>query len=166
MVIKCPKKKKIFTLLSRFVDSESRHVERTLQEMEDFSPIGSAILNKSGVILPFSSGWSILHWIHNNSHNEKHHLYICSWSKRSPQCCLTLSTSLLEVLKLRVLTGLNWESGDDWLSGGLNWNRVGHANTLLFRNFPFVVNDSQGWSIMSTIRSRYEFSEYKILKSK
>ena len=119
MVIKCPKKKKIFTLLSRFVDSESRHVERTLQEMEDFSPIGSAILNKSGVILPFSSGWSILHWIHNNSHNEKHHLYICSWSKRSPQCCLTLSTSLLEASKLRVLTGLNWESGDDWLSGGL-----------------------------------------------
>ena len=37
--------------LFRFVDSESRHVQRTLQEMEDFSPIGSSILNKSGVIV-------------------------------------------------------------------------------------------------------------------
>ena len=42
------KRRQIFSLF-RFVDSESRHVERTLQEMEDFSPIGSAILNKSGV---------------------------------------------------------------------------------------------------------------------
>ena len=40
----------------RFVDSESRRVQRTLQEMEDFSPIGSSILNKSGVNINLFKG--------------------------------------------------------------------------------------------------------------
>ena len=33
---------------SRFVDSETNRVKDILKEMENFSPIGSSILNRSG----------------------------------------------------------------------------------------------------------------------
>lgn len=36
-------------LHSRFVDSETMRVKDILEEMENFSPIGSSILNRSGV---------------------------------------------------------------------------------------------------------------------
>ena len=60
----------------RFVDSESRRVQRTLQEMEDFSPIGSSILNKSGVNINLFKGWRenvwyILHWILHCQNNPQ-----------------------------------------------------------------------------------------------
>lgn len=46
-----------YNSLLRFVDSESPMVQEVLSEMEAFSPVGSKILNKSGVNreLPHSS---------------------------------------------------------------------------------------------------------------
>ena len=97
--------------LIRFVDSESRNVARTLQEMEDFSPIGSSILNKSGVIAFGTNKYRLknvfvfFHLKYLKKSNTSH--TSCSWFKRSLQCSSTQFTSSLVVSRQPVLMGPN-----------------------------------------------------------